>query len=193
MDCRGDLLELYRNYLQILATTQIGGRLRRRMSTSDLVQETMLAAHRDFDQFRGGSEGELLAWLRQVLTRCLSHAVEKNVLAKKRDVRREVPIERIARQLDHSVSKMNVALADRGDTPSRIVSRRESADALWRQLERLKPSYRDVIVLRNLRGLTFDEVAERLDIRPGAARMLWMRAIAKFKEVCDVSPLETSP
>ena len=57
----GELLQLYRNYLSVLATTQLDRRLRRRLNPSDLVQETMLAAHRDFGKFRGGSEGELLA------------------------------------------------------------------------------------------------------------------------------------
>ena len=59
----GQLLQLYRNYLTILATTQLDRRLRRRMSPSDLVQETMLAAHGDFAKFRGSSERELLAWM----------------------------------------------------------------------------------------------------------------------------------
>ena len=44
----GQLLQLYRNYLTILATTQLDRRLRRRMSPSDLVQEAMLAAHLRF-------------------------------------------------------------------------------------------------------------------------------------------------
>ena len=43
-DSLGRLLQLYRNYLTILATTQLNARLRARVSPSDLVQETMLAA-----------------------------------------------------------------------------------------------------------------------------------------------------
>jgi RNA polymerase sigma-70 factor (ECF subfamily) len=82
----GGLLQLYRNYLTILATTQLDPRLRRRMSPSDLVQETMLAACRDFDQFRGVSERELLAWLRQILIHCLHRAYETHLEARCRDV-----------------------------------------------------------------------------------------------------------
>src|SRR4051812_43409404 len=69
----GRLLTLYRNYLTILATTQLDARLRRRISPSDLVQEAMLGAYRDFLKFRGSSERELLAWLRQILINCLHH------------------------------------------------------------------------------------------------------------------------
>src|SRR6188768_875733 len=58
----GQLLTLYRNYLTILASTQLDARLRRRVSPSDLVQEAMLGAYRDFATFRGTTERELLAW-----------------------------------------------------------------------------------------------------------------------------------
>ena len=180
----GQLLQLYRSYLGVLATTQLDRRLQRRMSTSDLVQETMMAAHRDFRQFRGGSEGELLAWLRQTLSNCLSHAVEKNIHAKKRDLRREVAIEQVAQKLDESMARISNLFADKAATPSEVVGQRELAAELSDQLAKLKPNYRDVIVYRNLQGLSFEEVAARMQIKTGAARMLWTRAIAKFKEVC---------
>jgi len=186
----GELLQLYRNYLSVLATTQLDKRLRRRMSTSDLVQETMLAAHRDFAQFRGASEGELLAWLRQILVHCLGHAVEKNIHAKKRDMRREVAMDQVTRNLDDSMARLSNIVADDAPTPSQVISRRELAAELSDQLAKLKPTYRDVIVYRNLQGLSFDEIAERMEIKSGAARMLWMRAIAKFKEVCDLGSSE---
>src|SRR5688572_29255339 len=52
----GQLLQLYRNYLTILATTQIDRKVRTRVSPSDIVQEAMLMAHRDFAQYRGRTE-----------------------------------------------------------------------------------------------------------------------------------------
>ena len=183
---KGQLLELYQNYLTILAATQLDRRLRRRMSPSDLVQETMLAAHRDFAQFRGRTEREFLGWLRQILINCLHHAVDTHLKAQKRDMRREISIEQVSAKLDHSVVNFAQVLADRGPTPSAPVRRREQAVALADQLAKLPPQYRDVIVLRNLQGLPFDEVAERMDRKSGAVRMLWMRAMEKFKEIYEV-------
>ena len=184
----GRLLQLYRNYLAILATTQLNARLRARVSPSDLVQETMLAVHRDIGQFRGHSEREFLAWLRQILIHCLHHAVETHVTAKKRDVRCEVSIDQAAAALDRSASRLANCLVDPGPSPSDALRQRERSVALADQLARLKPAYRDVIVLRNLQGLAFDEVAERMNRKPGSVRMLWLRAMEKLKEVCD--PLE---
>jgi RNA polymerase sigma-70 factor (ECF subfamily) len=44
----GQLLELYRNYLRLLARVEIGRRLQAKVDASDLVQETMLEAHKNF-------------------------------------------------------------------------------------------------------------------------------------------------
>jgi RNA polymerase sigma-70 factor (ECF subfamily) len=178
----GQLLQMYRNYLTILATIQLDRKLRRRMNPSDLVQETMLAAHRDFAKFRGNSEPEFLAWLRQVLINCLHHAVEVHLRAKKRDVRREVPIEQVSVALDRSAASLAHLLADGRDSPSASVRQRERAVALADQLAQLKPDYRDVIVLRNLQGLSFEEIADRMERTTGAVRMLWLRAIDRFKQ-----------
>ena len=52
----GALLQQYRNYLVVLAATQIEKRLQPRVSPSDVVQETMLRAHKNFGQFRGTTE-----------------------------------------------------------------------------------------------------------------------------------------
>lgn len=181
----GQLLQLYRNYLTILATTQLDRRLRRRMSPSDLVQEAMLAAHCDFAKFRGSSERELLAWLRQILINCLHHAMETHLDAKRRDVRREISVEQVSAVLDRSVVQFVQVLADRGPSPSEPLRQRERAVALADQLAKLRAPYRDVIVLRNLQGLTFEEIADRMGRNAGAVRMLWLRAIDKFKQVYE--------
>ncbi len=181
----GQLLQLYRNYLNILATAQLDHRLRRRMSASDLVQEAMLAAHRDFGKFRGASEREFLAWLRQILINCLHHAFETHVKAQRRDVRCEISIDQAGRALDRSAANFAHALADPGPSPSAPARQRERAAALADQLAKLRPEYREVIVLRNLQGLSFEEIAARMDRKTGAVRMMWLRAIEKFKQVYE--------
>jgi RNA polymerase sigma-70 factor, ECF subfamily len=181
----GRLLTIYRNYLTILATTQLDARLRRRVSPSDVVQEAMLGAYRDFPKFRGSSERELLAWLRQILINCLHHAYDTHVQAGRRDVRREVSLDDMNGAIDRSVARLAGVIADKGPSPSAPARDRERAVAIADQLARLRPDDRDVIVLRNLQGLSFEEVADRMGRKPGAVRMLWLRAIERFRRTYE--------
>jgi RNA polymerase sigma-70 factor (ECF subfamily) len=180
----GQLLESYRNYLDLLAGTQIDDKLRARISPSDLVQETMLAACRDFAQFRGESERQLLAWLRQILINRLHVFVQQHVLARKRDVRREFSIEQIGIALARSTMSLKASafLADLAPSPSALAMQRENAVVLADHLAEMSAEHREVIELRNLRGLPFDEVAQRMDRTTGAVRMMWMRAIQKLRD-----------
>src|SRR5262249_35643200 len=63
----GQALETCRNYLLLIAGRQLDSDLHAKGGASDLVQETFLEAQRDFGRFQGSSEGELQAWLRQIL------------------------------------------------------------------------------------------------------------------------------
>ncbi len=178
----GQLLDLYRNYLLVLATTQFDRRLRRRLSPSDLVQETMLAAHRDFKQFHGRTERQFLAWLRQILIHCLHRAIETHLKAKMRDMRCEISIENLSVALDRSTANLAEVLVDKAPPPSAPLQARENAVAFANLLATLRPQYRDVLIMRNLQGLSFEEIAERMNRNPGAARMLWLRAVDKLKQ-----------
>jgi RNA polymerase sigma-70 factor (ECF subfamily) len=177
--CIGELLTLYRNYLSLLASTQLERRLQPRVSPSDIVQETMLRAHRHFAQFRGQSEAEFLAWLRQILLSSLAHFVERHLLAAKRNIRREVSIDECATMAAGSFPWAGAL----DETPSAAVRQREAAAVLSTRLAKLSPRYREVLVLRHIEGLAFDEVASRLHRTPAAARMLWLRAIEKLRAI----------
>src|SRR4051794_21541311 len=89
------LLEAYRNYLRLLARTGIDAELRGKVDPSDLVQETLLKAHRHFGQFRGRTEPELAAWLRQILASNLADLVRRFRMAGARQVARERSLEEL--------------------------------------------------------------------------------------------------
>jgi RNA polymerase sigma-70 factor (ECF subfamily) len=86
----GDLnapLELYRSYVKLLARAQIGKGLAGKVDASDIVQEVFLQASRAFPQFRGTTEPEFLAWLRQILASVLANQVRRYHGTKQRDMR----------------------------------------------------------------------------------------------------------
>jgi RNA polymerase sigma-70 factor (ECF subfamily) len=182
-ECLGTLLELYRNYLYLVARTQLDLHVQAQINPSDLVQEAFLEASRDFGQFRGHTEGELLAWLRRILVHNLAHLVEKVTQAQKRSVRREVSLEEHLKTLDQSAAKVEAALLCQGSSPSAQAQRREQAALLADQLAQLPTTYREVIVLRSLEGLAFEEVARRMGRSSGAVRALWLRALDQLRRL----------
>jgi RNA polymerase sigma-70 factor, ECF subfamily len=173
----GEVLEGYREYLRLLARARVGQDLRVRLDPSDLVQETMLEAHRDFRQFVGGSEAELTVWLRRILVRNLADQLKYHQ-SHKRDVGREQPLEAL-------IEQAHAALAAPLSTPSKQASRREQAVVMASAMAQLPEDYREVITLRHLEVRSFDEVAEKMGRSAGAVRMLWMRALERLGEVME--------
>jgi RNA polymerase sigma-70 factor, ECF subfamily len=180
--CLGRLLSLYTNYLKLLVAAQMDHRLRVRVSPSDIVQDTFFEAHRDFEQFRGQSTGEFVAWLRKIVVNNILRVVEQHVLAEKRDVRREVSLEEIGRRLEQSTVRLESLLAVEGDSPSGCAVRNEHEILLADALAALPTDYREVIVMRHIEGLPFEEVARRMERTSGAVRMLWLRALKTLRE-----------
>ena len=178
----GRLLERYRNYLKILAAGQLHARLRVRVNASDVVQETFLHAYQAFHQFRGETVAEFVGWLRQILGSQLAHQAERHIVAGKRDVRREISLAEIAASLDRSTIRLEGVLADKAPSPSSVAQRHEHAVLLANQLAELHDDHRRVLILRNLEGLSFKEIAEQFDRSAGAVRMLWFRAIRQLRE-----------
>lgn len=180
-DWLGRLLDRYRNYLTILARAQVREQLQARVDASDVVQETMLDAVRDFGRFRGQSEHEFVAWLRQILSHNLQRFVELHVQAGKRDVRCEVSIDQLTARIDRSTAGLNRMITDQSDSPSLQARKRETATLVADLLTQLPDHYREVIVLRNMQGLPFEQVATEMQRSAGAVRMLWVRAIDRFR------------
>jgi RNA polymerase sigma-70 factor (ECF subfamily) len=176
----GQLLELYRRYLALLARVQIGQRLQGKVDASDLVQETFLEAHRNFGRFRGTSEGQLVSWLRQILAAKLADLVRRYLGTQGRDVRLEQEIED---GFGHSSVLLDRGLAAAQPSPSEQVARREQAVLLADALAELPADYREVIVLRHLEGLTFPEVARRMERSLDSVEKLWMRGLARLRQV----------
>jgi RNA polymerase sigma-70 factor (ECF subfamily) len=174
----GRLLELYRNYLGLLARLEVGRRLRRKVDESDLVQETFLEAHRHFGRFRGTTEAELLSWLRQILAGVVANLLRSYYGTQRRNVHLE---RELADDLARSSQALGGGLAARQSSPSQQAARREQAVLLADAVGRLPPDYQEVIILSHLEGLAFPEVARRMGRSVASVKNLWARALARLR------------
>ena len=179
MQALGQLFELYRNYLLLLARMQIGRRLQGKADAADLVQETLLAAHRDLAQFRGKTEGELVGWLRRILAANVVDLVRRYCGARRRDVRLE---RQLADEVDQSSRDIALVLMTKDSSPSQRAVRCEQAVLLADALKSLPEDYGEVIVLHHLQGLNFPEVARRMERSVDSVKKLWIRALARLRD-----------
>jgi RNA polymerase sigma-70 factor (ECF subfamily) len=178
---RAELFARYHHYLDALARAQLGRHLRTKCDPSDIVQQTLLEAHRDFAGFQGEHEGELLAWLRRILAHNLFNET-RHYSARQRDAAREISIDQVRAGVEQSSLALGRGLAASTPSPSQDAVRRESAVQLADALARLPEDYRTVLLLRVFEELPAAEVAERMGRTAGAVRMLQMRALEALRE-----------
>jgi RNA polymerase sigma-70 factor (ECF subfamily) len=177
---REQLFDRYRHYLRLLAQAQLGRYLQAKCDPSDLIQQTLLEAHRDFAGFEGKREVELLAWLRQILAHNLFNEARR-FAAQQRNTAREVSLEQVQVGVDQSSMALGRCLAAETPTPSQLAARREAAVRLADTIAKLPEDYQTVLVLRVFEGLSAEEVAGRMNRSAGAVRMLQLRALTALR------------
>jgi RNA polymerase sigma-70 factor (ECF subfamily) len=163
----GRLFEVYRPYLLLIANEEVEAQLQAKVGPSDLVQQTFLEGQRDFTGFRGHTEDDLRAWLRQILLHNIANVGRQYRATDMRQVSREVG--------DAAAG----SLPDRKPSPSSVLAAQEQDAALSRALQHLPADYRDVLRLRQ-DDLSFEEVGRRLGRSAEAARKVWARAVAQL-------------
>jgi RNA polymerase sigma-70 factor (ECF subfamily) len=181
----GRLLELYRNYLRLLARIEIGRRLQGKADASDLVQEAFLDAHRYFPAFRGTAEGQFVQWLREILAGRLASLVRQYLGTQARDVRLE---QGLAADLDRSSVALGAVPVDPHSSPSEQAARGEQALRVAEAMSHLDDDYQTVLVLRHLEGLTFPQVAERMGRTVDSVEKLWLRGLTRLRKNLGAHP-----
>jgi RNA polymerase sigma-70 factor (ECF subfamily) len=179
---RDELFRRCRNYVTLVARAHVEHSLRRKVDASDLVQQTLLEAHRGFAGFRGQTADEWLAWLRRILVHNAADCVRHYRQTDKRQQRREVPL-RTGRADDSAA--VGWEPADPGESPSQLVMRMERDLEIADSIAGLSEDHREVIVLRSLERLPFDEVARRMGRSRPAVQMLWTRAVRSLQQILE--------
>jgi RNA polymerase sigma-70 factor (ECF subfamily) len=132
----------------------------------DVVQETLLAAARGLRDFRGASS--LSTWL---------YKVARTFCIKKRRRSRHAPTETVS--LDHPSQSVDIASSD---VPAdEALVRNELGSALDAAIASLDPIHREVLVLRDVEGLTALEVSEVLGVSVEAVKSRLHRARAEVR------------
>jgi RNA polymerase sigma-70 factor (ECF subfamily) len=146
----------------------------RRDEAEDLTQEVFLRVYRTLKSY-DPSHGPLAVWL---------HRVARNLLIDHyratRKLRLAVPLED---EMAHLEQKESAA-----PRPDRAVAQRELSAALEQALARLSPELREAVILRDLQGLDYREIADTLDIPEGTVKSRINRGRAELGKLLKRHP-----
>jgi RNA polymerase sigma-70 factor, ECF subfamily len=129
----------------------------------DVAQEAFLRAHRGLAEFRG--DARLSTWLYAIVSRlCLNRLAGGE--------------RRLTRDGEEALSR----IADARPGPDQTLEQGELAEALSRAIGELPEERRIVVVLRDVEGLAYEEIAEVLELPVGTVRSRLHRARLDLKE-----------
>ena len=169
------LCSVYGERVRRIVRLRLDQRLRPKLDSVDVVQDALILALGGLKDFTYQNEGDFLRWLSKIAENRLRDILD-GFHADKRDVNKEIPFKKEGRSTEGGSIG---AAAPMGDTtPSVIACRKEALDRLEKALDKLKPEYKEIIVLKKIEGLSHAEIAERLGKNTGAVRMLLARAMA---------------
>lgn len=160
--------ERFRSYLHLIARLEC--RDGTPIDSSDVVQQTLIDAWRDVGNFRGTTEAERAAWLRQILIHNLADWKKANH-RQKRDIQR-------TQSLDATID-----LPGDQSSPSQRALREEQAARLADAMAQLPEAQREALMLQHWHGLTLAQIGERMDKSPVAIAGLLKRGLQKLREL----------
>jgi RNA polymerase sigma-70 factor (ECF subfamily) len=167
-EAKTELLELQREDLLKAAGRHIGQRQRGRIDADDVVQETLLAAHRDFARFLGNSADDLARWLWPILGHTIQNFVRQTEGRGNPHGSREISLGDVSAETQAGFCK--------GPSACDPLIDQECIEGIHQCVEELPEEYQRVFWLRIDDGLPFGEIGDALGISADAARMKYGRA-----------------
>lgn len=129
---------------------------------ADLTQETFIQAFRGIEKFRG--DANLKTWLFRI---AINRSRNRFRWWKRRSMDKTISIDAPIGETEITIGE---TLADTGSDPEQISLSREREAALVRALTALKPIYREVVVLIDVKGLSYEECAAVTDENIGTIK-----------------------
>lgn len=167
----------YEPYLRMLARTQMRRAYQAKLGASDMVQQAMLQAVQGLDGFRGETEAEFRAWLRQILARHLCH-LDRDLHRDKRDIRREQSMEQ---KLAQSSMRLEGLLAGSGPSASQRFALGENILQVADAINRLPDTQAEAVRLHYLEEMKLSEVASSMGKSTGAVAGLLHRGMKTLR------------
>jgi RNA polymerase sigma-70 factor (ECF subfamily) len=177
----------HRERLGCMLRIRIVARIRSRIDTSDVLQNTFIEASRRLEEYVAKPPMSLLLWLRRIAEQKLGDLNRFHLFAKRRAVNKEVPMEHGPNSFASSEA-MALELIGKAKAPVESAAQKEVRAHLEEALEQMEPTDREILALRHFEELTNVEAAAVLGIKETAARKRYFRAISRLRKVIHSLP-----
>ena len=167
----GDLLEKFRPLLLQMANAKIDSGLRRRLSESDVVQQTMLTASTSVADFRGSTETEFRNWLLRIFESRLADGFRRHRLAEKR-------------RTSNELAELPTDITDPRDSPSGLLQSKEDSQQLLDAVLSLPEPEREIVLLRYSAQKSFEAIADQMEMPLTTVWRRWSQAVDQLKVQC---------
>ncbi len=147
----------------------IGRMVRDTDLVADLAQETFIRAYRAIPQFRGDSA--FYTWLYRIAV----NTAKKALVALKRDPLITESARAAHNDGDDETSRLENELTD-GETPESVLSSKEMAKTLNAAIDALSDDLRQALLLREIEGMSYEEIADCMNCPIGTVRSRIFRA-----------------
>jgi RNA polymerase sigma-70 factor (ECF subfamily) len=171
-----DLFAQHRPALRAFVDLRLDPRLRARVDPSDVVQETQMEAFNRLADYLEREPMPFGVWLRKTAYERLLK-VHRHHDAARRSVRRE------AAWPERSSLLLARRLGAGGSSPSKQLADRELARQTRQALARLTNADREILLMRAVEELPYQEIGCLLDIDPAAARKRYGRALLRVQKI----------
>jgi RNA polymerase sigma-70 factor (ECF subfamily) len=171
------LLDRHEVMIAKVARRRLDRRVRKRLSPSDVVQETKLDAVQRIDEYLQRRPMPFRLWLLKTAHERLLKMHREHIKTAKRSVEREIPLP------DRSSRALARRLVAGDMNPSDQLKQREQAKRLRQVMAQLSETDREVIMLRNFDELSNREVALLLQINEEAAKKRYARALIRLQRL----------
>lgn len=172
------LCSRYEGLLQARIRPWLSAPIRRKVSILDVLQETLLTAHRRLDDFEDRGEGAFGAWLARIAELKAREAVRRYAGAAKRNVGQEVT---------RGQRPETALVPGAGPSPSEQAIAGERQDQIHRAMERLPDDYRRVLTLIQLDHVSLDTAATLMSRSRQAVKKLYSRALARLADLVELT------
>ncbi len=140
----------------------------------DVAQDSFVRVHAHLRDFK--EDARFSTWLLRITTHLAIDAVRKERVAAKQEVDE-------VREADLVGGGEGILATELGRDPQQTALRRELAAKMSRALDQLPEKHRTILVLREVEGLSYEELAERLAIHKGTVMSRLFHARKKMQEL----------